>query len=378
MKSTPLAFRRRAKGLYGASAAPPSNRPVLVEIGLRLPAGYLERYCRYARIRNSDTPPTFLNTDYAVEPPGWRVGPWPGWRGIPELPQLTLQTGGQAVPGKYYFLGDEEITGELRVLFPCETGLGERLKLSIADDALRPVRGQVLDSLPAQADPVPVRLREELHGVHPRLVVVERDLVALRQDIRGPKAADWRRLLKLVRESWGLAYTTTPEGKVVSGPERLTGADRVMISALMALVRPTPARVSRATHTYMAYLRDTARPNFEPLGIDTQSGEVLYVLCVGYDWLHVHLTPAQRRRARAHLGRVAAVARRHLDPRRRDYAQAHYLGCGMGLLAYAFLFWEEDPPARAWAAELRGAFARVLHMLPPDGFFPAWPQSLEL
>jgi hypothetical protein len=112
-----------------------------------------------------------------------------------------LQTGGQAVPGKYYFLGDEEITGELRVLFPCETGLGERLKLSIADDALRPVRGQVLDSLPAQADPVPVRVistgriiveerRESAWAAPPRRVLVIDQVVT--EGDKPPRSRQWR------------------------------------------------------------------------------------------------------------------------------------------------------------------------------------------
>ncbi len=97
---------------------------------------------------------------------------------------------------------------------------------------------------------------------------------------------------------------------------------------------------------------------------------MLYILCVSYDWLHKSLSTSDRRRARKRLTEIAEICRRHLDPARRDYAQAHYLGCGMGLLAYAFLFWETESRATDWVAELRGAFARVQSMLPTDGFFP--------
>ncbi|MCF7761227.1 MAG: heparinase II/III-family protein, partial [Cephaloticoccus sp.] len=159
-------------------------------------------------------------------------------------------------------------------------------------------------------------------------------------------------------------------GKVLAGPERLTGADRTLISAGVALLRSDTKTTTWARKTFFAYLRETARPDFGPLGIDTQSGEVLYVLCLAYDWLHACMTKGERARAKARLFAIAAICRRHLDPARRDYAQAHYLGCGMGLLAFAFLFWEEHPEAGSWAAELRGAFTRVLAMLPADGFFP--------
>lgn len=365
-----LKFRTMRPGLARARVSQPIARPVLVEVGLTLPAGYLEKHCRYARLVDPTALPTFLNTEYAVTPPGLRVGPWPGWRGIPELPALTLRCGAAVVAGKYYFLGNEEVVGELRVMFPCEAGIAGTLELVSPDPTLRPVRAQVVANLPAYAYPQPVTLRPQLRGQHPRLVVDAAQVAVLRREIRGSRSPHWRRLQRLIRASWALPYATTPEGKVLPGPERLTGADRTLIAALTALLRPDAKTTAWAKRTYFAYLRETARPDFGPLGIDTQSGEVLYLLCVGYDWLHGAMTPAERTRARRRLWEVAAICRRHLDPARRDYAQAHYVGCGLGLLAFAFLFWDEHPEAYAWAAELRGAFARVLAMLPADGFFP--------
>lgn len=365
-----LRFRTVRPGVARARVSRGIARPVLVEVGLTLPAGYLEKHCRYARTQDATQAPTFLNTEYAATPPGVRVGPWPGWRGIPDLPALTLRCGTTVVAGKYYYLGDEEVVGELRVMFPCETGIAGTLELISPDPVLRPVRAQVVANLPAYAPPRPVTLRTELRGQHPRLVVDAAQVAVLRREIRGVRAPHWRRLQRLVRASWTLPYVTTPEGKVLPGRERLTGADRALIAALTALLRPDAKTVAWAKRTYFAYLRETARPDFGPLGIDTQSGEVLYLLCVGYDWLHGAMTPAERTRARRRLWEVAAICRRHLDPARRDYAQAHYVGCGLGLLAFSFLFWDEHPEAFAWAAELRGAFARVLAMLPADGFFP--------
>jgi hypothetical protein len=360
----------RCRGAWSARRARNIRRPVLVQLAMTLPAGGLERYCRYAQTIDAAKLPTFLNTRYASEPRGLRVGPWPGWRGIPELPIVKLHTGHEVVTGKYYFLGDEELAGELRVMFPCQQGLGLRLRFETEDASLRPLSAQVGGNLPAWAPPQAVSLRPELSGQHPRLVLDAAGLLQLRQELRGSKTPHWRRLRKLVRDSWELPYETTPEGKVLPGRERLTGADRMLIAAAMAQLQPTAKTIAWAKRTYFAYLRETTRPDFGPLGIDTQSGEVLYLLCVGYDWLHGAMIPRERTRAQKRLWEIAEICRRHLDPARRDYAQAHYLGCGLGMLAFAFLFWEEHPAAKAWAAELRGAFARVLAMLPADGFFP--------
>ena len=358
------------RGTWMATRSRVVRKPVLVQMTMTLPAGGLEPHCRYAQLIDRTALPTFLNTRYATKPPGLRVGPWPGWRGIPELPVVKLHTGNEVVTGKYYFLGDEELAGELRVMFPCQQGLGLRLKFETEDASLRPISAQVMGKLPAWAPPQKVTLRDELRGEHPRLVLDAVGFAQLRRELRGGKAPHWRRLKKLVRESWALPYETTPEGKVLSGKERLTGADRALIAAAMAQLQPTAKNTAWAKRTYFAYLRETARPDFGPLGIDTQSGEVLYLLCVGYDWLHGAMTPRERTRAKQRLWAVAEICRKHLDPARRDYAQAHYLGCGLGMLAFAFLFWDEHPAAKAWAAELRGAFARVLAMLPADGFFP--------
>ncbi len=370
MKRINLSFRKIGPGKFRASLARAVRRPVLVEVGLSLPPGYLEKHCRFARLIKEAKPPTFLNTMFAEQPPGTRVGPWPGWRGIPELPVLQLETMARTMTGKYYFLGDEEAEGELRVMFGCEEGLSGTVTLNIPDPELRPVRAQGLKNLPTLAPALAVSLRPKLREVHPRLVVDAKQVVELRNNIRNSRISHWRRLQKLVKDSWGLPFRTTPEGKVLPGPERLSGADRTLIAACMALLRPTKINTAWALRTFFAYLRETKRADFEPLGIDTQSGEVLYLLCVAYDWLHEFMSPAQRVRAQGQLFEIAAICRRHLDPERRDYAQAHYLGCGMGLLAFSFLFWEEHPEAKAWAAELRGAFGRVLAMLPTDGFFP--------
>src|SRR5690606_29692793 len=128
-----------------------------------------------------------------------------------------------------------------------------------------PRRAQLQGNLPAWAPPVPVTLRPDLRGRHPRLVLDAAGVEQLRGEIRGDKAPHWRRINRLVRDSWALPYATTPEGKVLTGKERLTGADRALIAAAVALLQPTPKNTAWAKRTYFAYLRETARPDFGPL-----------------------------------------------------------------------------------------------------------------
>ena len=57
-----LIFRKSGAGEFRAKTGRPVRRAVLVEVGLALPPGYLEKFCRFARLRAPGLPPTFLNT----------------------------------------------------------------------------------------------------------------------------------------------------------------------------------------------------------------------------------------------------------------------------------------------------------------------------
>ena len=49
----------------------------------------LERHLCYMRRREPAVDPAlrkFVDMEFAPEPPGIPVGPWPGWRGIPDMP----------------------------------------------------------------------------------------------------------------------------------------------------------------------------------------------------------------------------------------------------------------------------------------------------
>jgi hypothetical protein len=211
-------------------------------------------------------------------------------------------------------------------------------------------------------------LRANLAGVHPRLFLAAGDLPRLRASRTGSGARAWEKITGL-QSVWDLPFSRTTESKVRGNEERLSPEDKVLVSAFLAMMDAEEEQIRRAKESYREYLQTTRRPDFEPLAIDTQSGEVLFLLCCAYDWLFPFLTPSESGEARARIREIAQICGNYLGEDRRDYGQAHYLGCGLGLLAFSLLFWEEDSRAREWTARLRGALECALRLLPPDGSY---------
>ncbi len=243
------------------------------------------------------------------------------------------------------------------------------LTVTTPDQRIVPRRVLLYKTHTVFAEKIPVRLRPELSGVHPRLLITPDQIASQRKKAGGSHQAHWAKILAVLGHR-DLPYEQTPESKAVDGPQRLSAEDLVLLSAWVALIEPGRDTVGFALRAYDDYRQLTMVPGFEPLLIDTQSGEVLFILSVGYDLLAGSMTAPQKEAARERLYEVAEICSRHLGEERRDYAQAHYLGCGLGLLAFSFLFWEEHPRAAEWATRLRGAFACTLRLLPTDGFYP--------
>ncbi|MCC6398384.1 MAG: heparinase II/III family protein, partial [Bacteroidetes bacterium] len=297
------------------------------------------------------------------------MGPWPGWRGIPDLPEIVLSWDEGRTPASVHFWGDELACGHMRAVAWLPPECSGTLRISVSDDRLLPDVVDLYEDSPIQPRPIPVTLRRDLVNVHPRLLVTPDIVAGLAGKVSTTHRAFWNRLCALVDQPQ-LPAEVTPESKAPSGPERLRPEDRAMITALRAMVFPTPATVDHALDASRTYVRKTQEPDYEPLSIDTQAGETLFVLVLGYDWLYHQMDGREKDEVRAWLWTAAARVRKFLNGERRDVAQAHYLGCALGLLACAFVFWEDHPEAKDWAAEFRGALDVILRMLPDDGFHP--------
>jgi len=311
----------------------------------------------------------FNHMFFAVEPPGIPVGPWPGWRGIPQMPKVRMQVGSRVYAGRYNFWGDEFETDCCRLFFIIEINRpGEEFTFEWEDERLRPVSLSLYPSAKRHAAAMPVALRADLAAVHPRLLFSEADLADLRRRKEGSHAAIWAEIKALLNNEH-LAFSVTSQSKLPNQSEALNEMDRVVLFAFSALLQPDPQSTARAVDAFMTFLRLAAADDYEPMLIDTQAGECLFTLCLGYDWMHPWLPAAEIARVEEALFRLAHKVWLHLGYEREDYSQAHFLGCSHGLLAFSLLFWREHPRAQEWAAYLAGAFQLVAEQLPKDGFY---------
>jgi hypothetical protein len=340
----------------------------VVVISFEASAYPLENHCRFALHSSDESPYTFPNFRFNPRPPGLRVGPWPGWRGIPEMPDATLVAGKTETRLKFEFWGDEFETRRLRAVARIGSLQSDTIVVRTGDSRLIPSEAQFYRSKPLRPTRVDFTIPKETLRSHPRLLVNLKTVDELRQDKSAARLASLKRLHDLLPQ-WDRTFVITAESKLPSGPELLSPEDRLLIGALLALIEPSEEDIRRGVRSLLDYTDQTTRPDFSPLTIDTQAGESLFLLCVGYDWLLEHLSPEEEAIVRKRIWEIADVCWNHLGYERNDYAQAHYLGCGLGLLAFSLLFWDTHQRAREWASHLAGVLALVLTLLPPDGFF---------
>lgn len=329
----------------------------------------LEDHCRYAVHCDGKRPYTFPNFEFQQKPPGLRVGPWPGWRGIPHMPSASLKADQIETELQFQFWGDELSQHIVRAVTRIHSLRAERIVVRTTDPRLVPLEAQFYAVRALKPVALDFQVPSENLRRHPRLLITELDLEALEQNQRGKGGASFLRLEDLLHD-WDRSLVVTPESKILPGPESLSPEDRLLIAAFVALIEPSPTNLQRGIKSLLDYIALTKQPGFAPLTIDTQSGETLFLLCVGYDWLFHHLSAEEEQQVRKRLWDIADICWKHLGYERQDYSQAHYLGCGMGLLAFSLLFRDEHPRAREWASHLAGVLKLALSTLPDDGFFP--------
>ncbi len=332
--------------------------------------GYpLHQHCRYVRHRDSSLPYTFSNMEFVKEPPGLRIGPWPGWHDIPPMPKIKLRIGDREYDGRFDFWGDEESQQHVRGVFECEIIDENNIFLNVEDNRLIPVTSHVYPSIKKNVQPIPISLRSELINQHPRLLFGKNEVDAFRRKVQSSHQHLWNKIYQLLN-NWDVQPIKTAESKIPDNVERLFPEDRVIISAFLALIETTDENKNRAVHALINFVEMTKQDGFEPLKIDTQSGEMLFILCIGYDWCNEFLKIEEKEKVKKRLFEVADLCWDFLGYARHDYAQAHFLGCAMGLLAFSFLFWKEHPRAQEWASYFRGVLEQIIRMLPEDGFYP--------
>jgi len=313
----------------------------------------------------------FVDMDFSANLPGIPVGPWPGWRFIPELPNVTLRINDKFYHGRFNFWGDEIETKQLQVLIYVTilTLAPEDIELEWADVQMSPIAVTIFPSVKQKPASISTELKKDYHNIRPRLFFSPNDIDDLQNRKNSTHRHIWNKIIEL-KNNWHLEFELTKESKTLTGPERLDQQDRVVISSFIALMTKREQDIKQAQKTFFQFLDLTLSPDYEPMQIDTQSGECLFTACIGYDWLWMFLNNVEKTEAEKKLFTIAELVWNHLGYSRDDYAQAHFLDCSHGLLAFSFLFWQEYDKVQEWVAYFHGVFIWILKMLPEDGFYP--------
>jgi len=228
----------------------------------------------------------FSEMKFDREPPGVKVGPWPGRRGIPDMPNVTIEIDHQTFEGRYNFWGDEFETGKVRVfaLVSIQDSSTDKLKLNWSDARLSPLSLDIYPSNKIRPEPKAVQLRPELQNNYPRLLFSSSDLASLRKKKNQSCHAIWNKIETFLK-NWELPFDITPESKLLSGAERLHEFDRAILAAFYALMTEEASSIQRAREAFASLLDLALNPSYEPMAIDTQAGECLFTLSLAYDWL---------------------------------------------------------------------------------------------
>jgi len=255
-----------------AAVIPPAVRGEVTLIVECSAEGFpLADYCCSVRRKDPSGPYTFSGMEFFRDPAGIRVGPWPGWRGIPRFPALTVRHGSVEAEVRETFWGDEMHGAIVRYVSRIVCNGDGGITLSSSHPSIIPRRVILYRTAVLKAVDRDVFLREDLTGIHPRLLLTPRDLPLLRRKARETHVVLWNKIAGLLH-SWNLPFKITAEAKIPGGPERLSSEDRVLLSAFSAMMFPDEDRVSHALLAYSNYCTETGQPDFEPLRIDTQAG----------------------------------------------------------------------------------------------------------
>lgn len=213
----------------------------------------------------------------------------------------------------------------------------------------------------AAGAPAPI---ESLSGMHPRLLLNAEKVQALRSRLGATHRFLWERYQQDLPHMIAVSKRVAPledaryDGDLV--PELafawLMSGDRELLEVARAQLFRLTSGESWDANEDLAYL---------------VPGHYLFGVALGYDWLFPALTPDERTRVAARLGREAeAQYQRIVSGRiwwRNQYYQnhSHSNTCALALAAAAL--YGEDERAPLWLKLAEDFFARVFELMPADG-----------
>jgi len=212
---------------------------------------------------------------------------------------------------------------------------------------------------------------------HPRVYFTAAELDTLRTKVHnahGPAAAEWHATLDHLRVFQSDPPPPPAEKRRAQNDVAFAIAEGAF-AFQMERNNPTQrAKILAATKRYMdaAVSYDVWGYAFSKPNTDLAAGHLLYGMGVAYDLLYNDLTPAERDKYRACIGRHGHLLYDFFAPKRGRayaYSQNHTFIPMSGLAIAAYAVYGEVPEAAQWAALARAIYSRVLETYSQDGYY---------
>jgi hypothetical protein len=325
------------------------------------------KYFLYQNLKKNTQKRTFSNMNFSSDPPGEKFGPWPGWRFVPEMPKIFIIIANKSYNVKYYFTGDEETTKKLHAFASIDIcHKNEKAILQIQSNEIFPENISLIASPKIELSKIDLKIKTDKLNTYPRLLFNRNELEEIRKNYSANRK--WKEILKLLKNR-KLEWKITAETRVYPGNERLNIIDKMVLAAYKSIITREKNDIKTAIDTFREYVVISSKDDYEPMKIDTQTGECIYNMCLTYDWLFNFLTEEEREYFKKYIKESVNKLNMFLNPERDDFAQAHFLGCISGLLAYSITFYDEKESLKN-IKFIAGAFQTAMNMLPDDGAYP--------
>ncbi len=332
----------------------------------RVENNFLEQFYLYARLKANSKKRSFPNFEFSAKRPGIKFGPWPGWRFVSDMPDIYLLSKNEKIKLKYFFTGEEQYTNIVKAWTDFSSSGEDSFLLLNECSSLILHRVEQYKSEKVKLSNKKVKIYKDRLQEYPRLLFGKKDLETLRFRIKG---RDYKKIPELLTNR-SLPWKITPEVRTLKGEERLNILDEILLTSFHALITKESGAMKEAKDAFKKFITISSRPDYEPMQIDTQTGICLFYMCLSYDWLYNFLTDEERINFKRHIDISKNKLTKFLTHERTDFAQAHFLGCVSGLLAYSLLFYEEEKDSKTNILFIAQSFITALKMFPDDGSYP--------
>ena len=226
----------------------------------------------------------------------------------------------------------------------------------------------------------PVKMRQELNGVHPRLFFNREGLAKMRERAKTSDREIWQAIVKDLRAVRQNPPAPNDPQLDRSGVEQKPG-DISQYAVAFAIAEASFAYSIERDPKYLAAAKKwlLTACEYDPWGytfrtpnVDLPPAHLLYAAAFAYDLLFDDLTKAERQTVKNKLVKQSRLMYdyfKYKPKKRYAFSQNHTSIPMAGLAAAAYVLIDEEPEAKDWAILARAVFDRVLLTFGTDGYF---------